>query len=449
MQKKDSDYRGCYFLSLKVENIACFGSPQTLNLTRNGNPARWTVIIGDNGVGKTTLLRCLAGISPYSINEPDSMTFKGPPLHWKWRKEGQLRSKVDANFAVEWKFTDNKKKFITLNRNYSIEGSSGKSVVKEPIKYAMTQSTVTGSDPLFKEFKFICHGYGAARRMSPSKIPTEKKEFTTRSLFDDDAPLINAEEWLLQLDYISAKDKKYSKYRKQVEDIIINLLPDVTKIDYRVEKSVSNVVFETPGGWVDIYQLGLGYRTMLAWMIDFAFGLFDRYPESKNPLEEPAVLLLDEIDLHLHPKWQRSIIDYLTEKFPNTQFIVTAHSPLLVQSAEGANLVLLRRKDDEIIIDNDPVSVENWRVDQILTSDLFGIESARSKETQKLFNERTRLLSKAALSKKDRERLGQLQQRLAAVPFGDTREEIEADFLIKEIAGKISQRNTGKKSLND
>lgn len=449
MQKKDSDIRGCYFLSLKVENIACFGRPQTLNLMRDDRPARWTVIIGDNGVGKTTLLRCLAGISPYSINEPDGMTFDAPPLHWKFRKEGQLRSRIDANFAADWKFTDNKKKFLTLNRNYSVEGSNGKSVVKEPIKHAMMQSTVTGSDPRFKEFKFICHGYGATRRMSPSKMTTEKKEFTTRNLFDDEAPLFNAEEWLLVQDYISAKNKKNSKYRKQVEDIIINLLPDVTKIDYRVDKSVLNVVFETPGGWVGIHQLGLGYRTMLAWIIDFAAGLFDRYPESKNPLEEPAVLLLDEIDLHLHPKWQRSIIDYLTGKFPNTQFIVTAHSPLLVQSAEGANLVLLRRKGNEIIIDNDPVSVENWRVDQILTSDLFGIESARSIETQKLFNQRTRILSKRTLSNKDREKLAQLEQRLDKVPFGDTREEIEADFLIKKIAGKISQRNEGKKLLND
>lgn len=449
MQKKDSVIRGCYFSSLKIENIACFGRPQTLNLTRDARPARWTVIIGDNGVGKTTLLRCLAGISPYSINEPESMTFKGPPLHWTFRREDRSRPKVDANFVVDWKFTDNKKEFLTLNRNYSEEDYRGKFFSEKPIKHVMTES-FTGSDPLFKEFKFICHGYGAARRMSPSKIPTEKKEFTTRSLFDDEAPLINAEEWLLQLDYISAKDSsKYSKYRKQVEDIIINLLPDITKIDYRVDKNVSNVLFETPGGWVGIHQLGLGYRTMLAWMIDFAAGLFDRYPESKNPLEEPAVLLLDEIDLHLHPKWQRSIIDYLTGKFPNTQFIVTAHSPLLVQSAEGANLVLLRRKGNETIIDNDPVSVESWRVDQILTSDLFGIESARSIETQKLFNQRTRILSKRTLSNKDREKLAQLEQRLDKVPFGNTKEEIEADFLIKKIAGKIRQRNQGKKLLND
>jgi hypothetical protein len=199
-------------------------------------------------------------------------------------------------------------------------------------------------------------------------------------------------------------------------------------------------MFETPTGWVGINELGLGYRTMLAWIVDFAAGLFDRYPESKNPLAEPAVLLLDEIDLHLHPRWQRTIIDYLTERFPNTQFIVTAHSPLLVQAAAGANLVLLKRRGDNVIIDNDPVSVKNWRIDQILTSDLFGLESPRSKETQKLLDERTRLLSKRTLSPKDEEKLGELDDMLGPMPFGETEEERQADFLIKEIARKINQK---------
>jgi energy-coupling factor transporter ATP-binding protein EcfA2 len=280
MQTKDTDIRGCYFLSLKVENIACFGNPQILDLAKNGKPSRWTVIIGDNGTGKTTLLRCLAGISPYSIDDPDTMTFLIPTLNWKFKKEDRLRPSVEAHFAVDWKFTANKKKLSTANRSYAGGLIPGKSSYKEPIQTVQASGTIVDSDPLFKELNFLCHGYGAARRMSSSKILTGKKEFTTRSLFDDDASLINAEEWLLQLDYISAKDRKYLTYRKQVEDIIIDLLPDVTKIDYRVDKSISNVIFETPSGWVGIHQLGLGYRTMLTWMVDFAARLFDRFPES-------------------------------------------------------------------------------------------------------------------------------------------------------------------------
>ncbi len=74
---------------------------------------------------------------------------------------------------------------------------------------------------------------------------------------------------------------------------------------------------------------------MIAWVIDFASRMVDRYPDSPDPLAEPAVVLVDEIDLHLHPKWQRELIGFLTERFPNTQFIVTAHSPLIVQAATG------------------------------------------------------------------------------------------------------------------
>jgi energy-coupling factor transporter ATP-binding protein EcfA2 len=115
MQYKDSDIRGCYFLSLKVENIACFGNPQILDLSSNGQPARWTVIIGDNGAGKTTLLRCLAGIAPYSTNDPDSMTFLNPALNWRFKREDQLQPAVEAHFAIDWKFTANKKEFPTVN----------------------------------------------------------------------------------------------------------------------------------------------------------------------------------------------------------------------------------------------------------------------------------------------------------------------------------------------
>jgi transcriptional regulator with XRE-family HTH domain len=121
----------------------------------------------------------------------------------------------------------------------------------------------------------------------------------------------------------------------------------------------------------------LGYKTLIAWMVDLASRMFDRYPDSPNPLAEPAVVLIDEIDLHLHPKWQRTLMSYLSERFPNTQFIATAHSPLVVQAASDANVVLLRREGDHVVIDNNMKDIHGWRVDQILTSDLFGLESAR------------------------------------------------------------------------
>jgi len=450
MKKKISNNRACYFLSIEVENVACFGEKQVLNLANEkGQPHRWTVIVGDNGVGKTTLLRCLAGISPYNIDEPNSMIISFPGLMWKYirEKDGKrLNPSIKAYISLDWRFTGKPKEQISKNIGHS--------------SFSWGETFSTNGSPTFlpgggqgainsysKDLHFICNGYGASRRMSRNKLSTEKKAFPTQSLFDDDAPLTHAEEWLLQADYISSKDPKYLGYKKQVEDIILRLLPDVTKIDYRVSKQASNVLFETPTGWVGINELSLGYRTMLAWMIDFTASLFDRYPNSKNPLAEPAILLIDEIDLHLHPKWQRTIIEYLTEIFPNTQFIITAHSPIMVQAAADTNMVLLKREGNRnnIIIDNKPASVEHWRVDQILTSDLFGLESVRSPQTQKLRNERTRLLTKKKPGKKDIMRIAELDEKLSSMPIGDTKEEIAADFLFKEIARKIAESEKNKK----
>jgi predicted ATP-binding protein involved in virulence len=115
---------------------------------------------------------------------------------------------------------------------------------------------------------------------------------------------------------------------------------------------------------------------MIAWVVDLASRMFEAYPDSADPLSEPAIALVDEIDLHLHPRWQREITAHLDRLFPNVQFIVTAHSPLVVQAPGVTNVAVLRRVNDHVEIVNDPEEVRGWRVDQILTSDLFGLSSA-------------------------------------------------------------------------
>jgi predicted ATP-binding protein involved in virulence len=180
--------------------------------------------------------------------------------------------------------------------------------------------------------------------------------------------------------------------------------------------------------------------------VDFASRMFDRYPESRNPLAEPAVVLVDEIDLHLHPKWQRTLMGYLSERFPNTQFIATAHSPLVVQAATDANIVLLRREGDHVIIDKKDESVRGWRADQILTS-LFELESARSEEVEKLLKERAEILSKSRLTKKDRARLAELEEDIGALPTGETPEEMEAMDIIRRAAQRLKKE--GRETSHD
>jgi predicted ATP-binding protein involved in virulence len=176
---------------------------------------------------------------------------------------------------------------------------------------------------------------------------------------------------------------------------------------------------------------------MAAWVGDLVGRMFDAYPDHEDPLAAPAIVLVDEFDLHMHPKWQRDAIAFLTERFPAVQFIVTAHSPLVVQSAPNANIVLLEKKGDHVVIENEPVNVATWRVDQILTSELFGLSSARRQDVQDVLDERASLLAKAELTDEERQRIAQLGEVAAVVPHADTAAEIQAgtrmDRLIDEL----------------
>lgn len=263
----------------------------------------------------------------------------------------------------------------------------------------------------------------------------------TDSLFSDNVSLLNAEEWLLQADYAalipSPSQEQARRQRDDIRQVLIDLLPDISSIRFvgpTSSTSKPRVEVETPYGWVRIQDLSLGYRALIAWVVDLAYRLFERYPDSPNPLAEPAIVLVDEIDLHLHPRWQRTIMAYLTERFPNTQFIVTAHSPLIVQAATDANIVLLRREGDHVVIDNDVEAIRGWRIDQVLTSDLFGLETARPPEYDEAMAERNQILGKSRLTKKDEQRLRELDARIGELPTGETPQDMAAMDVIRRAA---------------
>jgi hypothetical protein len=261
---------------------------------------------------------------------------------------------------------------------------------------------------------------------------------------DDDVALRDPEDWLLKADYnalLRGPDaERFAAFAKRVRGALVNVLPEVADLRIAAADTPSGsprVEAETPDGWVPLRRLGFGYQSQIAWLVDFASRMFARYPDSPDPLAEPAVVLVDEIDLHMHPRWQRQIIGYLSERCPNTQFIVTAHSPLVVQAAAGANIVLLRREGDHVVIDNDPEVLENWRVDQILTSELFGLESARPPQIETPLKERRDLLAKPRLTGRDRARLAELEAQIGELPAGESAEDRRAMELIRRAAEKL------------
>ncbi|MFY0562315.1 AAA family ATPase [Archangium lansingense] len=424
-----------YFLSLTLENVRCFGPKQTLRLSdEKGRPERWTVILGNNGMGKTTLLQALATLEPELYRTEEIKLFNAPSgaisRHAAWSPV--RHPAMPARFVAR----------VGAGR-LMMEGGSQEH--QGYINYDLVSDESSRFTEVESSFRhLVCYGYGATRRMGAGSLSAAKESPPSDSLFFEDVPLRNAEEWLLQADYAASKESPKkggaAQRRDRIKHLLIDLLPEVTDLSFAPpdeSNPAARVEVQTPYGWVAMRSLSLGYRTLIAWMVDLASRLFERYPESPNPLAEPAVVLVDEIDLHLHPTWQRQLIGYLTERFPNTQFIVTAHSPLVVQSATDANIVVLRREGDHVVIDNDVESIRGWRVDQILTSDLFGLETARPPQVEALLKERTALLSKPRLAPKDKARLRELESKIGPLPTGETKTEREALDLIQRAAERM------------
>jgi hypothetical protein len=427
-----------YFLSLTLENVRCFGPSQTLQLSDGqGRPARWTVILGNNGMGKTTLLQALTTFEPALLGGPyeeDNFYLPKGYLHpeqlfWSPIRHQAARSLLSVGLKAGMLMAEGDEK-----------------AQQDTIRYELTPGGAgSRSTGIYEPFlNLACYGYGATRRMGAGSLSAPKESHSNESLFFEDVPLRNAEEWLLQTDYAASKESLEQggakERRDRIKQLLIDLLPEVSDIRFAapdVSIPAARVEVQTPYGWVAMRNLSLGYRTLIAWMVDLASRMFERYPESANPLAEPAVVLVDEIDLHLHPKWQRQLIGYLTERFPNTQFIVTAHSPLVVQSAADANIVVLRREGDHVVIDNDVESIRGWRVDQILTSDLFGLDTARPPQIEEFLKERTALLSKPRLTPKDKARLRELESAIGPLPTGETKTEREALELIQRAAARL------------
>ena len=415
-----------YFSSLELENVRCFGERQVLELTVDqGRPVQWTLLLGDNGVGKTTLLQCLAWMRPVPFGEAKK---KGDP-DIQPALTNEENEVFNSLLRTGNEVTLNLK--ATLTADQSLDGTDTEQSAQEPrVNSIETGISMEGKDNKLQTHKLTTNraigefddltlvepplfAYGAARHMGTSNLDDSELADPLASLFSSSVELYDAEERLLELDYLALKNKRHKKRLQKIKQVFTAVLPDVSGeggVQILGPKAMGDfgeaggVRFTTPYGDVPFSGLSLGYQTTLAWVLDLAIRLNEHYPESDNPLAEPAIVMVDEIDLHLHPRWQRQIVAYLTQHFPNTQFIATAHSPLMVQSATDANLVVLRQKDGQVEIENHPDFVEGWRADQILTSELFGVP-ARSPRIQELIDERYSLLDKKERTLSEEKRL--------------------------------------------
>nr|MCU0341435.1 AAA family ATPase [Spirosomataceae bacterium] len=289
-------------------------------------------------------------------------------------------------------------------------------------------------------------GFGAFRRLTRSnqiivpslQSPTRYTNFLTQ--FNENEPLAAFERWMIYLDYQIIKDgnKLAKKQRELGVQAINSMLPEGVSFDSIT--SDGKILFNTQGQKVPTINLSDGYRSVLALVGDMIWRMLEAFPDSDNPLNEEGVVLIDELDIHLHPIWQRFIAQYLRKQFPNVQFIVATHSPLIAAGA-GEDAVAYRFKLQNNVAQVSLIKPAIFAMDvnQILQTDAFGLISPFSPDME-LKLERYHAISrkKTRNSKEENELQALLPFVSAAIHYDPTpdRLEMEIEAYITEKLGK-------------
>lgn len=346
--------------SFSIQNFRCIKDLNVDCLDDKGKVRQWTVLLGENNSGKTNVLRALAllemvkhefSVGAETAGERESIVLYAPlAVKHKDQVVGQENPAVKAELLAD----------------------SG-----EKFSWHYTDQRVS-AEPLESPDRLSVFAYGVSRYPAHTAL-NERESKPYQTLFSTEARLSDLEEWLLKLDYLSRMDdeKSQNEGRKRLDRVRRllqgNLFPEVRDVTFEALGGADSQVvvkFETKDATVRFDQLGFGYQTSLTWLTDFCKRMFELYPKSENPLHEEAVVLVDEIDLHLHPKWQRDLVPTLSKIFPNVQFIVTTHSPHVLQSMEDVNLYVLKRgkEDGEVAFKHCPRSdFRGWTVEDILS----------------------------------------------------------------------------------
>lgn len=415
-----------YISKLVVENVRGFSGSKTVDLKFSrpgGKYAGWTVVAGRNGAGKTSLLRCIALALAANPETGRALV----PSYVMWRSPFDTRTvgKISADLFLDSgdlsdlnleglpeKPGTHARVGITLTPPEEIPKTGRKRSLNLGSEW--TQVIECDDDDeevdqaIFPTRNWFTAGYGPFRRLS-SEIadprstrsqlvtPIDPSSVMDRfsTLFHEDATLGEGVSWLVGLHLRSLENEKGAGRLLQnvLEVLSDGLLPD----------GYSPVRVSSSGLWVrrqtgkafPLKEMSDGFRTVTALVLDIIRQLHTFYGtlrmrRSKKGIAiyAPGVILIDEVDAHLHVGWQQRIGGWLKSHFPRIQFIVSTHSPYICQSADIGGLIRLPGLNE-----NYPPQVVGEQLykrivygsgDDAALSDLFGLDTPYGSEAEKL-----------------------------------------------------------------
>jgi hypothetical protein len=390
------------------------------DLPKREGAGQWAVLLGDNGVGKSTILRGLV----LALADPavcsSLLQSAGAPFVRRRApdaKDEERPAGIDVMLRPKLLYSVNILPSKPAERLHVREARRERPAL---FAYGPLRGSALG---------------GSARQVSFLPVGP------VATLFDERAELIHAETWLMQLQLAAYRSTggAAEAFFEAVTQTVCELLPGVETM----EVTETGVLLSGPevGARIPLAGMSDAYLGTMGWVLDFIARWSHRYQRVTNRVPDGSIardarglVLVDEIGLHLHPLWQTSVVKDLRAKFPNVSFIVTSHNPLILLGAQEGEVHVLRRN-----LQTREVQIEQANVppgttaDQILTGRWFNLPSTLDDDTQRLLEEHRTLLRRG--EDEGHPRVSQLQdelrQRLGT--FADT----SLDRMALEVASQV------------
>lgn len=392
-------------LKLRLENIKCFEEIEISFEGREGDPRNWVLFVGDNGQGKTTVLRSLA----LGLCDEAGVDALRADLYGEFLRRGETEGCIEVCLKDE--VADEKYTVRTQIESDEIDESVSQKVFRGDCVDKEDGEEIKD----FKRDKIFAVSYGADRPV------TGKNSYDEYALVDSLYTLFNYEHSLWNPEIAASRVKINAKKEwKKLQDILKRVLMLEDNNEISLESKGLHV--ETTRGKDSFHTLSDGYKSLTSVVLDFLCWNLIHKLKDFHVENLSGIFILDEIEQHLHPKWQRKIIKILSDQFPKVQFICSTHTPICALGLSDleceSRLFKVAHVNNHSEIEEDGFDLrevfKGYRADQILTSSIFDLTDTRSVSVEDKLKEYGKIYLKEESERSDGEerRMRKIEEEL-------------------------------------
>lgn len=376
-----------------IRNVKAIRDFELDMTTLGGGRTPWLMLLGENGTGKSTILQAIALTlcGAHAFARLGMSREVHPRDYIRYRcKTGSVAVKLSG--------------FVGPHR---LTFHSDRAEFQSPTGERGTVS-FDGETPDVRgtgwEPQMILLGYGATRLLprgtAREGAPSTGDTFSRiDNLFDPFVPMHDAESWLTGLDPIQF-------------DSAALVLKDLLRLGANASLKVDDgrVLVVEHDAKVPLRQVSDGYQSVVATACDVLEVAMRLWP---NLADAEGLVVLDEIGAHLHPAWKMRIVGSIRRAVPGIQFVASTHDPLCLRGLGAGEVVVMQRDENQAVRDLQGLpSPGDFRIDQLLTSDFFGLNSTVDTETEQIFDEYYALLALPEPTAPQAERIDVLRAEL-------------------------------------